>query len=737
MTDQFDDALQQILNLLQDGRIHDKRQLWRDLGRRGIDVSYMTLDMALDLLRRADLMRIVNVTTVQITDYGSRLLRDGLVITRESLQVPPKPSPSSTHDVKEVLPTRAHDQTSHPHHEQHQRTINALLADILREFGKPLHFTKIFELALKKGMFRQLPNAKNVSTDTVFQALNNNSYFRSTGKGVFSLTEWYDLQPVGRTSSHDNGKSSRVALFAQILTEVGKPLHCREIHGEALKRLPTKDHFPMNLAYISLYGSSRFHLLGDGVFALAEWAEDQKAKPTVSNEKPSRAALFAQILTDAGKPLHYRDIHQKALESLPAEEHFPANLAYISLHTSSRFQLLGDGVFALAEWDEDQKVNPVRADEKPSRAALFARILADAGKPLHYRDIHQKALESLPVEEHFPANLAYVSLYSSNRFQALGDGVFALAEWDEHQKVSPVRPDEKPSRAALFAQILADASRPLHYRDIHQKALECLPVEEHFSDQLAYISLHGSSRFRLLGDGIYGLAEWEHVDRPYFEENGTRVFMICPRPLLPEAHHSRSLFESVVTGVRIAQYYPSLTAKQFLRHMTAWAQNRALTQEAIRNAFDTWYVVGLLDQNDYHYNTNTSITIAIDYDASLVQVRNHCLNSLCQRLEHTTTILHLIHILPPMSPTAIQQFLRDQEGYRLHVDIVDYLEFLAAFEAVQRNGDGWQLTPIGEAILQANPPQRLPDFSNFEEVAHEANNGDDLTWEDELGLLDL
>lgn len=579
MTAQFDDALQQILNLVQDGRIHDKRQLWRDLGRRGIDVSYMTLDMVLDLLRRADLMRIVNVTTVQITDYGSRLLRDGLVITRESLQVPTKPSPSSTHDAKEVLPTRAHDQTTHHHHEQHQQTISALLADIMREFGKPLHFTKIFELALKKGVFRQLPNAKNVSTDTVFQALNNNSSFRSTGKGVFALTEWYDLQPVGRTSSHDNGKSSRVALFAQILTEVGKPLHCREIHGEALKRLPTKDHFPMNLAYISLYGSSRF-------------------------------------------------------------------------------QLLGDGVFALAEWDEDQKVNPVR-------------------------------------------------------------------------------PNEKPSRAALFAQILTDAGRPLHYRDIHQKALECLPVEEHFSDQLAYISLHGSSRFRLLGDGIYALAEWEHVDRPYFEENGTRIFMICPRPLLPEAHHSRSLFESVVTGIRIAQYYPSLTAKQFLRHMAAWAQNRALTQEAIRNAFDTWYVVGLLDQNDYHYNTNTSITIAIDYDASLVQVRNHCLNSLCQRLEHTTTILYLIHTLPPMSAKRIQQFLRDQEGYRLNIEVAEYIEFLEAFEAVKRMGEAWQLTLIGEAILQANPPQRLPDFSNFEEVAHEANNGDDLTWEDELGLLDL
>ena len=44
------------------------------------------------------------------------------------------------------------------------------------------------------------------------------------------------------------------------------------------------------------------------------------------------------------------------------------------------------------------------------------------------------------------------------------------------------------------------------------------------------------------------------------------------------------------------------------------------------------------------------------------------------------------------------------------------LNLLAAFEAVQRVGDEWRLTPIGESALAANPPQELPDFSVMDDT---------------------
>lgn len=183
MTAQFDDALQQILNLVQDGRIHDKRQLWHDRAKRRLDISYMTLDMALDLLRRAGVIRRVDVTTVQITDYGSQLL-GGIVVTREYLESLTVTTPVPQHRPKANESTGTHNQKTERQRNHGQAAWIALFVEILRTEGKPLHFTKILELTLKRSELKQLPDVQNVSTNTVFQILSNNSTFRSLGKVV-------------------------------------------------------------------------------------------------------------------------------------------------------------------------------------------------------------------------------------------------------------------------------------------------------------------------------------------------------------------------------------------------------------------------------------------------------------------------------------------------------------------------------------------------------------------------
>lgn len=49
---------------------------------------------------------------------------------------------------------------------------------------------------------------------------------------------------------------------------------------------------------------------------------------------------------------------------------------------------------------------------------------------------------------------------------------------------------------------------------------------------------------------------------------------------------------------------------------------------------------------------------------------------------------------------------------------------------MRRIGDEWRLTQVGEAVLRANPPEELPDFSIFEDVIAE-----DESAEEEYGSI--
>lgn len=67
----------------------------------------------------------------------------------------------------------------------------------------------------------------------------------------------------------------------------------------------------------------------------------------------------------------------------------------------------------------------------PDRAALFERVLREAGQPLHYVEIHRRVLALLPPPEHFSKEVAYAKLFYNNRFHTLGGGVFGLASWQD------------------------------------------------------------------------------------------------------------------------------------------------------------------------------------------------------------------------------------------------------------------------------------------------------------------
>lgn len=288
------------------------------------------------------------------------------------------------------------------------------------------------------------------------------------------------------------------------------------------------------------------------------------------------------------------------------------------------------------------------------------------------------------------------------------------------------------SRAQLFRHILEQAGEPLHYTAIHERALQTLPAELHYPKERTYATLFYRDIFQLLGNGMFGLANWDTAST---SATGEQVLHHCPLPLLPSSD-GRAFFESIMVGLNLFKRQPQLSADQFYAGLRIWAKEASNGPQAMQAAFDAWYAAGLLKRIDVLNGTNKALEPTIPVDAKLNDVRLHCLNSLCRRiLKMPELLLTLKRIGRPVVPD-IQKVLFGSE--RAGFDVPMRLNILASFEAVQRAGDEWRLTSIGEVILQANPPQELPDFSVIDEAtAEDDTESADLDWDSELGLLDL
>jgi len=167
----------------------------------------------------------------------------------------------------------------------------------------------------------------------------------------------------------------------------------------------------------------------------------------------------------------------------------------------------------------------------------------------------------------------------------------------------------------------------------------------------------------------------------------------------------------------------------------AWAKCTDASVSDSQNAFDAWYAAGLCGPVDFLNNGNDVIKLTIPVDAKLHDARKHCLNALCRRVLKMPELLLTLERIARPTVSSIQKVLFGSE--RIGFDLSTRLEMLAAFEAIQLDGDEWRLTELGRAILEANPPQELPDFSEIEAFQENAEPAVQIEWDDDLGLLDI
>lgn len=227
-----------------------------------------------------------------------------------------------------------------------------------------------------------------------------------------------------------------------------------------------------------------------------------------------------QVLKQVGHPLHYNEITRLALEQslIETEGKTPAATLNAQLAVSikqakeggspSRFYRAGRGVFGLVEWQEDpttiqppapqpqpvpaQKEEPVYLTYKEAAQ----RVLQDSGKPLHYSQIAERAIEQGLINPQglTPDATMGSQLYTDIKnqgaeslFRREDRGAFGLAAWQKGVKGIQrqiFRQREKVKRELLEALI---AMGPAEFEQLAGRLLaamgyENIEVTRHSSD---------------------------------------------------------------------------------------------------------------------------------------------------------------------------------------------------------------------------------------------------------------
>ncbi len=158
-------------------------------------------------------------------------------------------------------------------------------------------------------------------------------------------------------------------------------------------------------------------------------------------------------------------------------------------------------------------------------------VLNQAGEPLHYRKITNRAIEHGLVETRgrTPARTMNAQLSTDirsgdSRFVRVSRGVYGLSQWERPMDQELAAPSRVGSEREYLTykdaaqQVLADSGRPLHYEEITKRAIDRdlinpqgMTPEATMGAQLYQDikSKGANSIFRKEGKATFGLAVWE------------------------------------------------------------------------------------------------------------------------------------------------------------------------------------------------------------------------------------
>lgn len=203
------------------------------------------------------------------------------------------------------------------------------------------------------------------------------------------------------------------------------------------------------------------------------------AEKTLSGVARRDRRLFAltAALREAGKPLHFTEIAERAKPLLPGDFAMSERNVHAWLDRyEDRFRWVGAGTFGLAEWNVGVRESELDDSLKPLRRTgvgdEIALLLAERGEPLTMDEIKRHALDERGFAVNPDSVAASVVQDAAGRFAILSDGRVALSQWRNGETAGRPRRVAKKAAAASSGTVrrvrlsreLRDAARESAYR---------------------------------------------------------------------------------------------------------------------------------------------------------------------------------------------------------------------------------------------------------------------------------
>ena len=200
------------------------------------------------------------------------------------------------------------------------------------------------------------------------------------------------------------------------------------------------------------------------------------AEKTLSGVDRRDRRLFAMdaALREAGKPLHFTEIAERAKPLMPG--HFAMSERNVHAWLSryeDRFKWAGAGTFGLAEWDigvrESELDDSLKSLRRTGVGDEIALLLSERGEPLAMDEIERHVLDERGFAVNRGSVAASVAQDAAGRFATLSDGRVALSQW-RNGGTRPARRQKSAAtssgttRRVRLSRELRDAARESAYR---------------------------------------------------------------------------------------------------------------------------------------------------------------------------------------------------------------------------------------------------------------------------------
>ncbi len=334
------------------------------------------------------------------------------------------------------------------------------------------------------------------------------------------------------------------------------------------------------------------------------------------------------------------------------------------------------------------------------------RALTKLAHPAHRRhmplteDTHYPQLPGA-IQKHLDAQCGPLSIDRTDSVAAERDLVdrwlqrLPGGDWHGHRASgSGTRQDQIITAMRLL-------KTPAHYTTIAEQVNEIIDDTQLDESYVYGLLMRYEETFARLGEGYFGLADWERQRAVEIEP----VLPYCTSPLPDPPDQPDAFFESVVIAQDLLQ--APQTADSFLEALSKWAGLPwPQPRWTCHGALSAYYLVGAIPYTFYTAESSQTFSLTLP-NTDLATLRELCLSSLSRRLVAMPEFWWLLRRHQPIRVTELAQLFVSVHPLGLD-DVSNRLTLLTSIGAVQRvsTGGRYRLTPLGESLAAhwAKPP---------------------------------